>query len=78
MLNPDKPSAGELTIGGGAKGNMVALPLDFVPGNFDVLCGRGKKNYNSLGRYPLQKQVTHRELTLALPLNRELTHFAVN
>lgn len=36
--------------GGGAKSNMTPLPLDFVPGDFDVLCGRGKKNYNSMGK----------------------------
>ena len=55
IMNPDKAPAdganAELSIGGGAKGNMIPLPFDFIPGNFDVLCGRGKKNYNSLGRY---------------------------
>ena len=42
--------AEESGVGGGAKSNMTPLPLDFVPGDFDVLCGRGKKNYNSLGK----------------------------
>jgi len=36
--------------GGGAKGVMTPLPLDYVPGTYDVLCGRGKKNYNSTGK----------------------------
>ena len=42
----------ESGVGGGAKSNMTPLPLNFVPGDFDVLCGRGKKNYNSLGKLP--------------------------
>jgi len=37
------------SIGGGSKSNMTLLPSNFVPGEHDVLCGRGKKNYNSLG-----------------------------
>jgi hypothetical protein len=50
MMNDGKPPADdEFGIGGGAKSNMVPLSLDFVPGIFDVLCGRGKKNYNSSG-----------------------------
>lgn len=58
IMNPDKsPADGEFSIGGGAKGNMVPLPLDFIPGNFDVLCGRGKKNYNSLGNQRLRRIV---------------------
>ena len=49
-MNDGKNPVDEFGIGGGAKGNMVPLPLDFIPGNYDVLCGRGKKNYNSLGK----------------------------
>ena len=57
IMNPEKVPADEVSIGGGAKGNMVPLPLDFIPGNFDVLCGRGKKNYNSLGNQRLRRIV---------------------
>ncbi|CAB9522872.1 Nitrilase family, member 2 [Seminavis robusta] len=57
MMNDGKPPADEFGIGGGAKGNMVPLPFDFVPGNFDVLCGRGKKNYNSPGNQRLRQIV---------------------
>lgn len=56
MMN-EKAPADEMGIGGGAKGNMVPLPLDFLPGSFDVLCGRGKKNYNSLGNQRLRRIV---------------------
>jgi hypothetical protein len=49
MNDGKPPAADEFGIGGGAKSNMVPLALDFVPGTFDVLCGRGKKNYNSTG-----------------------------
>ena len=43
-------AADDSVAGGGAKSNMTPLPLDFAPGDFDVLCGRGKKNYNSMGK----------------------------
>lgn len=36
---------------------MVPLPDDFTPCNADVLCGRGKKNYNSIGNQRLRRIV---------------------
>ena len=56
-MNADKSPADEVTIGGGAKGNMTPLPFGFEPSNADVLCGRGKKNYNSLGNQRLRRIV---------------------
>ena len=51
IMSDGKPAAAadEFGVGGSAKSNMVPLPFDFIPGRYDVLCGRGKKNYNSFG-----------------------------
>ena len=50
-MDADKDRSAEDSVdSGGVKSNMTPLPLDFVPGDHDVLCGRGKKNYNSMAK----------------------------
>lgn len=48
QLHPKKGSKG-FVVTGESSNNMTMLPEDFTPGEFDVICGRGRTTFNHPG-----------------------------
>lgn len=50
----------QVFVAGIAGQNMTALPLDFVPGENDVICGRGRKAFSHIGNERFRRLVEGR------------------
>lgn len=60
-MNSDfNDSGSDDEVKGVAGQNMTALPKEFVPGEWDIICGRGRKAFNHIGNERFRKLVESR------------------